>query len=67
MLADPLLHIAGLPHLAHAEHDHGRGEVGARDDLLHALTADAARRAPISAAPIRWCMAANIVIMLLVA
>ena len=41
MLLDPLLNVLGFPDLAHAEHDYGRREIGARDELLHALAADA--------------------------
>ena len=48
MLLDPLLNSIGFPDLAHAEDGHGRGEVGARDELLHALTADAEALADLS-------------------
>ena len=38
---NPLLYRVAFPDLAHTEHDHGRREIGTRDELLHALTADA--------------------------
>ena len=66
MLLDPLLNSIGFPDLAHAEHGHGSGEVGPRRESLHALTTDVEARSDL-AAPIRWCMVANIVNMLLVA
>ena len=41
VLPNPLLDRLGFPDFAHAEHDHGGREIGARDELLHALPADA--------------------------
>jgi len=38
---NPLLDISGFPHFAHTEHHHGCRKVGARDELLNALTTDA--------------------------
>lgn len=47
MIACPLLDFGALPHLAHLEHDLGLGEVIARDQLLHALAADAEHAADL--------------------
>ena len=45
---NPLLYRVAFPDLAHTEHDHGRREIGTRDELLHALTTDVEARSDLS-------------------